>query len=292
MTKVLVALDGSSASQLAVEEVCGRPWPADSAFDIISVVEPSHLWTTSEAAQETVRYAEEVVRKATEKLQSAQLAVSGEALSGDPKMVILDRARATSADCIIVGPHGVSSVTHFLLGSVAASVLRYAPCSVAILRGSGKPGASKVLLATDGSDRSERAAQAIAARRWPPSTEVRVLSAVELILPPIRALFEAPAIDSAFLETARGEAMKRSQDAVAKAREILSSTGLEVSDSISVLAEPPKTIILNEAVQWGADLIVLGSHGRQGADRFLLGSVSEAVAMQAKCSVEVIRSRS
>jgi Universal stress protein family len=58
------------------------------------------------------------------------------------------------------------------------------------------------------------------------------------------------------------------------------------------LAETPKTIILDEATQWGADLIVLGSHGRRGAERFLMGSISEAVAMHAHCSVEVVRMKS
>lgn len=50
-------------------------------------------------------------------------------------------------------------------------------------------------------------------------------------------------------------------------------------------------MILDEATHWGADLIVVGSHGRRGVDRFLLGSVSEAVALHAACSVEVIRKR-
>ena len=52
-----------------------------------------------------------------------------------------------------------------------------------------------------------------------------------------------------------------------------------------------KNAILAEAAEWGADLIVLGSHGRRGFDRFQLGSVSEAIAMHAQCSVEIIRKR-
>ena len=64
---------------------------------------------------------------------------------------------------------------------------------------------------------------------------------------------------------------------------------ISTSESISVLVESPKKIILDEAGQWGADLIFAGSHGRRGLDRFLLGSVSEAVALHAPCSVEVVR---
>ncbi len=290
--KILLAMDTSSASQVALEEVLARSWPADSSFDVVSVVELSHMWTTSEAAQETARQAEQVVEAAAGKLGAKGDPVTGATFSGDPKTVILDRARSTRADFLIVGSHGVSAIARFLLGNVAAAVLRYAPCSVEVVRARAtNPGRDnmKVLLATDGSACSQRAARSIIERPWPSRTEIRVLSAVELALPATRALLP-PFLDSAFIESAQAEAMKRSQDAIAQARQILSSASeLNVSESVSVLLEPPKEIILGEAAEWGADLIVLGSHGRQGVDRFLLGSVSEAVAMHAGCSVELIR---
>ena len=53
--------------------------------------------------------------------------------------------------------------------------------------------------------------------------------------------------------------------------------------------ERNKEIILDEAERWGADLIVVGSHGRRGLKRLWLGSVSQAVVSQAKCSVEIVR---
>ncbi len=223
-------------------------------------------------------------------------AFTGDVLAGDPKVVILDRARGSGAGLLVVGSHGASAVKRFLLGNVAATAVRYAPCSVEVARAKASAefgsnlGNLKVLLATDGSASAESAARAIAERPWPAGTEVQVLSAVELILPPGRALFEVPIIDTEFLESARGEAMQRTQAAIARAREILSATGLNVSESLSVLAETPREIILRQAVEWNADLIVLGSHGRHGVDRFLTGSVSEAVATHAGCSVEVVRS--
>jgi nucleotide-binding universal stress UspA family protein len=56
-----------------------------------------------------------------------------------------------------------------------------------------------------------------------------------------------------------------------------------------VLEGPPKELIVDEAERWGANLIVIGSHGRGAAKRFLLGSVSLAVTTHAPCSVEVVR---
>ena len=83
--------------------------------------------------------------------------------------------------------------------------------------------------------------------------------------------------------------MQRSQQAVRGALEVLEEVGLKTSESISVLSEPPKQIIVEEAAEWNAGLIVLGSHGRRGVDRLLLGSTSEAVAAHAGCSVRVVR---
>ena len=103
-------------------------------------------------------------------------------LKGDAKRVILDRAKETKADFVFVGSQGVSALTHFLLGNVASAVVSHAPCSVEIVRAKkGKlPGVHKILLATDGSEFSERAARSIAERPWPAGTEIEVMSVVEL----------------------------------------------------------------------------------------------------------------
>jgi nucleotide-binding universal stress UspA family protein len=83
--------------------------------------------------------------------------------------------------------------------------------------------------------------------------------------------------------------MKRAQDAVAAAEQIVADAGLPETGTVLVPSAAAREIIFQEAAEWGADLIVAGSHGRRGANRFLLGSVSEAVAFHAKCSVEIIR---
>jgi len=83
--------------------------------------------------------------------------------------------------------------------------------------------------------------------------------------------------------------LHRAENAYAQALEILSSSALKICES-PVLFGDPRPLILDEAKSWGAHLVVLGSHGRRGFDHLLLGSVSEAVAMHAHCSVEVVRS--
>jgi nucleotide-binding universal stress UspA family protein len=76
-------------------------------------------------------------------------------------------------------------------------------------------------------------------------------------------------------------------EAVASARKTLTPTGLDLYDATPM--GDPRGTILEEAKTCGADLIVLGSHGRHGLERFLMGSVAEAVAANATCSVAVVR---
>lgn len=289
--KVLIAVDHSEASQAVLKEVAARPWPPKSSMEVVNVVEPAHLWTFSQTVEQTLQLSTSLTNRAADELRKQGLEATGLSLKGDAKRVILDRAKETNADFIFVGSQGVSALAHFLLGNVAAAVVGHAPCSVEIVRAKeGKlPGVHKILLATDGSEFSDRAARSIAERPWPEGTEVGVLSVVELVMGSAQALFEPPYVDSEQLEPLREAAMKRAQDAVASAAAILSKAFPKVSESISVLLNGPRNVIISGAEQARADLIVVGSHGHHGIERFLLGSVSEGVAMHAKCSVEVIR---
>lgn len=288
---ILLAIDASSASQAAVAEVAARPWPARSRVEVLTVVEKLEPWTLGVIAEEVSARATQLVAIAAEQLRSSGLVVESRVAEGDPKAAILDHAAAMGADLIVMGAHGMSAVEEFLLGSVSKAVLRFAPCSVAVVRDTGaRADASlKVLLAVDGSEGSRHAVDAMAARPWPPGTEIRVLSAVELGLSMLQAAFEIPTLDATHLESQRAEAMKRTEEIIDSARKTLEAAGLTTSESISVLAASPKEIILQEAAAWPADWIVLGSHGSGGLSRFLIGSTSETVATHAPCSVEVIR---
>jgi len=165
---------------------------------------------------------------------------------------------------------------------------------VAVIRPNGfrkddQPG-KRILLATDGSEGAESAAHSIAERPWADGTEVRIMSCVELSTTLAQA-FEPPFLASEVMQQARENAMLRAQNAIGIVRNVIASANLATSDTVSVLVEKPAQVILQEAERWGADLIVVGSHGRRGWNRFWLGSVSEAVATHAKCSVEVVRPR-
>jgi len=277
--------------QAVLKEVAARPWPIRTCVEVLNVVEPTHMWTFSETAEEAIRRSADLVHRAAEELRAWDMEAGGVSLKGDAKRTILDRAKETQADFVFVGSQGVSALTHFLLGNVASAVVRHSPCSVEIVRANKNKsaGVHKILLATDGSEFAERAARSIAERPWSAGTEVGVLSVVELVMGSAQALLEPPYVDNEQLELQRQEAMQRAQNAVASAVEILSKAFPKVSESISVLLNGPKNVIIEEADKTGADLIVVGSHGHRGIERFMLGSVSEGVALHAHCSVEVIR---
>ncbi len=197
----------------------------------------------------------------------------------------MNEAAESHADFIVLGAHSTHGVMQFLLGGVARAVARLAPCSVEIVRRSPGPEPLKILLATDGSECSKAAARSVAERPWAEGTAFRILSVVE----PSAPLFRPPYFSHEMMEELRGKDMQRAQEAVSSAESILDGAGIVASSTVAVPAATPKELILSEAAEWAADLIVVGSHGRRGINRFLLGSVSEAVALHANCSVEIIR---
>jgi nucleotide-binding universal stress UspA family protein len=89
------------------------------------------------------------------------------------------------------------------------------------------------------------------------------------------------------LACAADHAKKSAQDA----RKVLVAAGLDSLENRAAPLGNARVLILDQAKEWGADLIVLGSHGRRGVERLMLGSVSESVAIYAHCSVEVIRQK-
>lgn len=147
----------------------------------------------------------------------------------------------------------------------------------------------KILLAIDGSPCSDIAVEEIASRPWPTGSTVRILNSFELPLPPTP---EGWAIPANYFEEMDQAIRKQSyaivDEAAEKLRPRLDKTIEVVKQSVP---GPPRAVILDEAESWGADLIVIGSHGYGRLERLLLGSVSQSVVTHAKCSVEVVRCR-
>ena len=148
----------------------------------------------------------------------------------------------------------------------------------------------KILLAVDGSPCSDAAVEEVGRRPWPDGSSILVLTTFELPSPPTA---ETWALPINFFEELDLALQKQARNVVERAIEKL-KPGLSKTISLDarILPGPPQSVILDEAEEWRADLIVVGSHGYHAWKRFLLGSVSHSVVSHAKCSVEVVRCRS
>ena len=145
----------------------------------------------------------------------------------------------------------------------------------------------RILLATDGSEYSKAAVDEVAERAFPKGSEVRILSVFELPSFPIAVPWAGVDFDDELQKQAQAQARQAVKTTERKLRAGKEGTKLKVSSK--VVGGSPKQAILDEADEFKADLIVLGSHGRGRVERFLLGSVSLAVVTHAKCSVEIVR---
>jgi len=147
----------------------------------------------------------------------------------------------------------------------------------------------KILLAIDGSTCSDAAVRDVANKPWPAGSEVKIVSVVEPAM--------LPAVETWVPPEDYIEALERAGDD--QAREIVNKAATRVRQeqgsrlrvSTEIVRGHPIQAIIEEADACESDLIVVGSHGYQGLTRLWLGSVSQAVASHAKCSVEIVRNR-
>ena len=148
----------------------------------------------------------------------------------------------------------------------------------------------KILVAIDGSGHSEAVVDEIARRHFPADSEVRVISVVES--PYVPTTYPEAGLDMQLYDAMDRASHEAARTAVEKAAAKIQADerSHQLRVTTAVLSGSPKEVILEDAEKFGVDLIVVGSHGHGMLERLLLGSVSQAVALHAKCSVEIVRS--
>lgn len=303
--KLLIGYDGSDCAKAAVEDLVLAGLPTSVEATILSVADmlikvpyeeylppaqpeaapPAKIVATARSlAAEAMTQAREA------SLEGAALVstlfpgwgVRAEAVADSPYWALIKRAEQWGANLIVVGSNGRSAVGRLVLGSVSQNVLSHAACSVRVARtrerGAAPP---RVVLGVDGSRFSQMAADAVAARQWPAGTEVRVVTAIDPQLSMAIAyhFVYGERVPEDFVVAARQGA----DEVAAKLRKagLSTSTAVEVAD--------PKHFIVEQAKEWNADSVFLGARGHSRLERFLIGSVSAAVAARAPCTVEVVR---
>jgi nucleotide-binding universal stress UspA family protein len=146
----------------------------------------------------------------------------------------------------------------------------------------------KVILAIDGSPHSHAALVEFAKQPWPTGTEVQILTVIHSSIP---LLMEPTLVVAAAHVQQAGELRHQAPALVEAASKLIRETAPAVTVTTKIMEGVPKDMIVQEANDWGADLIVMGSHGQGRVRRMVLGSVASAVVAKAPCSVQVFRAK-
>ena len=190
---------------------------------------------------------------------------------------ILDNAGSSKADLIVVGTHDHSRLAELLVGSVSHQVLLHARTPTLIVKGKAKP-VGRVLLAIEGRDDAARMRAWLTAHPFRNPVGMTILSIVPsltMVQPDIMAGYH----------TWSEEHRRQAEEIVAETAKALAGPRFTVTTDVRT-GDPVSAVCAGAS---GHDLIVVGSHGRKGVDRFLLGSVSHGIVHRANCSVLVIR---
>jgi nucleotide-binding universal stress UspA family protein len=291
--RLLLAVDSITTLEILLKEITTRSWPKGTEARVLSIVEdgevPLETWREQGYGIGAVRHemrrrGEQITALAFNRLREIGIQAEVTVMRGNPDFLISFTAEKWSADLILIRAHNRTDFRNWMLGSVAKRVVDGAPCSVEIVRSTGDPNPfainrpMRILLATEGSDVSFTASQAVAETIWPADTEIKVVSVVN---PMMYSLEEI-----GFFRTKRTD---RAHRAIGETMNVLKRTPFQISGE--VIAGRTARRIIDRAKNWHADLIVVGAHQRRGLKRLLLGSTSVAVANGAHCSVRVILGR-
>ncbi len=286
--KILAAYDGSECADAALDDLRRAGLPADGQVKVLSVVEN---WLPPPSSLEIIEHIDRdqeylaLARRGGIRLISMEPGwdVKSETGAGSPATVIIEKADEWGADLIVVGSHGRTALGQFFFGSVSQKVLHEAHCSVRVARGRiDEPDTPvRLIIGVDGSVGAAAAVETVAARKWPAGSEARIVNATWAMPQITSHRMVSPITEWIIKEKARVK--KMIDEAIGK----LSAAALRV-DAV-VKEEEPKRLLTAEAESWGADCIFVGARGMGRIERFLLGSVSSAVAARAHSSVEIVR---
>jgi nucleotide-binding universal stress UspA family protein len=321
--KVLIAYDGSANSESAVIDLQLAGLHPDTEALVLSVLDgrspDDDAATTGKEPREPERHADAgdacerqlaVAEQGADQVRRLfpNWKVTAEVCIGSPAWEIIKRAEGDgdrAFDLVVVGSRGFGEFKRLLLGSVAHRVVTTLRGSVRVSRGrpdrlTPQPGAGvasspRLVVGVDGSPEAHTAVEAVASRSWPVGTRV-VVATFETGISARVSQWEPntiwggtpPSLDS---PTVEGRPALR---VVAEAAEFVRHRRPDLSVTTLVRRADPKYGLLEAAETWekdGADCIFVGATGVRGIARFLLGSVSTTVAMNAMCSVEIVRRR-
>ncbi|MDQ2050706.1 universal stress protein [Natronolimnohabitans sp. A-GB9] len=271
--RILVPTDGSGPANAALEyagEIAARE---QITVHVLYVTDPD----------EDSAVASEQLAESREWAGDDTAPIIDDVETGDPQSAILDYATDNDVDAIVMGTRGRQGVGRLLLGSTTESVVREAPVPVLVVRGAAEVRRryplETILVPTDGSPHAEAALEQAAVVGRHHDATVHLLSVVD-VSP--AALDERDDLRLERLET-------HAEDVVDEGVATVEEMGADATGAVK--HGSTHRVIRSAADDVGADLLVMGTHGRSGLDRLLLGSVTERVLRRAPAPVLTVRQR-
>jgi nucleotide-binding universal stress UspA family protein len=277
--KILVCTDGSPDSEGAITAALQLAKATGSMvvfLEVIFYLAGYELQSPDTLAPPMVNLELMQVQEAAakERLETWRAEAAREGVTLEPRVRtgssayegILEEAGETQPDLIIMGRHGYTGLTRLLMGSVTARVIGHSSCHVLVAPRGVPLSFERLLIASDGSPFSEAA--------WN------------------EALSLAKAMGSALIGVAVATSERdipTATEAVRHLEAAASQQGIALDTMIPV--GRPEEGIVKAAEFKQASLIIVGSHGRTGLKRLLMGSVAERVIGHAKCPVLVVKKK-
>lgn len=291
LERILVATDTSKSSQVAVNQAAAIAAHLDAELTLMYVgTEPEHesdipsLFAMSsvmqELAEEMFKRDQRVVDFLVKSAEDAGARVTRHLAHGDPADAICDAADELDVDLVVCGSRGRSGLEALLLGSVAERIVHVCPRPIMVARGEVVPrgGYNSILVPTDFSDHAD-AAVAMALTLGAPDCNYELLHCWRL---PVGVGAGPSSVVEPIIASIEKKIRARGADAISA----LVEAGATVSFRATM--QPPAQGVAERSSDGEFELVVLGSHGRRGISRFLLGSVAEAAIHHSPSSVLVV----
>ena len=301
-TKILLATDGSEEAALAARTAVDIAQKTDSELHVVYVgssleyvgMGPPQIADIPAPAQEQLSAeARELLDAEVEQVKAAGGTVAQAHLGiGAPDREIVELAEKLNVGLIVIGSRGRGGIRRALMGSVSDSVLHHAHCPVLVVRG-GESGravllSQKILLATDGSEDAVLAARTAAGLAQKMGSELHAVYVRPRIVPHHPGYYVGPEVEEHAQQKEQKMLDAEAQTLLdAQAEEVRAAGGNVARAHLRVGRSDEEIIALAEEI--GAGLIAMGSRGRGGIRRTLMGSVSDSVVRHAHCPVMVVR---
>lgn len=243
-----------------------------------------HPYPASAIASMVTASREELAKAVKEAEGLGAHRLSSVLLEGLPWQALCDALEADpEIDLVVMGTHGRTGFRRVLLGSVAEKLVRLAPCSVLVVRGrADAPVRRHVLCPVDLSEGSKRAAELAASLAGAAGARLTLLHVLQL------PSAHGPDLSlPSYLEDIEGAAIRMLDEWAGTLR----VTAKVTVATRTAIGSPSAEILTALDTDPSVDLVVVGSHGRKGIGRLLLGSVAEQVVRHAPCPVLVARGR-